>query len=371
MSSSLVAINLVVLNGEKYLQHCLDTLKNQTYNNLEVNIFDNGSTDQTKDIIRKWQMANGKWQMINFIENKINLGMWGGQEKALEYSNGKYVVALSVDVLMAPDAIEKAVEVLEGDSQIGALQAKILQYDSKYPALSPRPGEPVPSVPPQAGPPPLLGSRAEYLLSNLVDTVGFQIERSRRITNIGHGEEDKGQYDKEKEIFGVEGAAPIFRKEALLDSRVAGEIVDHDMFWYGDDIDLVWRMRLFGWKQIYSPKVIMYHDRSTTKGKSREWKDYLKRISERKNISSLKKRLDWRNKRLARLKNDYWQNVLRDLPWILKREVQELGYIILLEPSVLLEIPKFLKLVPKMLKKRKEIMKKAKISPAEMQKWFT
>ena len=173
------------------------------------------------------------------------------------------------------------------------------------------------------------------------------------------------------EIFGVEGAAPVFRREALEDSRITGEIADHDMFWYGDDLDLAWRMRLFGWKQVYSPEVIMYHDRSTTKGISRGWKDYLKRISERKNISSLKKRLDWRNKRLARLKNDYWQNVLRDLPWILKREAQELGYIILFEPSVLLEIPKFLKLAPKMLKKRKEIMKKAKVSPVEIQKWFT
>ena len=371
MSSSLVAINLVVLNGEKYLQHCLDTLKNQTYNNLEVNIFDNGSTDQTKDIIRKWQMANGKWQMINFIENKINLGMWGGQEKALEYSNGKYVVALSVDVLMAPDAIEKAVEVLERDEKIGALQAKIYQYDVGDLALEPSSG---------GGPTKWgnrrdwftgLGERARSPTSYPVDTVGFQIERSRRITNIGHGEEDRGQYDKEMEIFGVEGAAPIFRKEALLDSRVMGEIVDHDMFWYGDDLDLAWRMRLFGWKQVYSPEVIMYHDRSTTKDISRGWKDYLKRISERKNISSLKKRLDWRNKKLARLKNDYWQNVLHDLPWILKREAQELGYIILFEPSVLLEIPKFLKLAPKMLKKRKEIMKKAKVGPVEIQKWFT
>src|SRR3989338_1785857 len=268
MSNPLVTVNIVVLNGEKYIRRCLDAVKNQTYTNLEINIFDNGSTDQTKEIIRSWKLEAGSWKLINFVENKVNLGMWGGQEKALEFSNGKYVVALSVDVLIAPDTIEKAVEVLGGDSQIGALQAKILQYDS------------------------------EYLLSNLVDTVGFQIERSRRITNIGHGEEDRGQYDKEMEIFGVEGAAPIFRKEALLDSRVMGEIVDHDMFWYGDDVDLAWRMRLFGWKQVYSPEVIMYHDRSTTKDISRGWKDYLKRISERKNISSLKKRLDWRNKRL-------------------------------------------------------------------------
>ena len=245
MSNPLVTINIVVLNGEKYIRHCLDAVKNQTYNNLEINIFDNGSTDGTKDIISKFP------KLVLFF-NKTNLGMWGGQEKALEFSNGKYVVALSVDVLMAPDTIEKAVELLERDEKIGALQAKIYQYDIGDLALEPsngrgptkwgnRPARQRPEPQALAGRRDWftgLGERARTPISTLIDTVGFQIERSRRITNIGHGEEDRGQYDKEMEIFGVEGAAPIFRKEALLDSRVMGEIVDHDMFWYGDDVDL-------------------------------------------------------------------------------------------------------------------------------------
>jgi len=41
----------VVLNGEKYIRHCLNSLKKQTYDNLEINILDNGSTDKTKEII--------------------------------------------------------------------------------------------------------------------------------------------------------------------------------------------------------------------------------------------------------------------------------------------------------------------------------
>ena len=342
MSSPLVTINLVVLNGEKYIRHCLNSLKKQTYDNLEINILDNGSTDKTKEIIKK------DYPELNLVEAEKNYGMWGGQEKALEYSHGKYVTALSVDVLLAPNAIERATGVMEKDEKIGALQAKIYQYDlARITSYESRITDP-----------------------KIIDTVGFRVERSRRITNIGHGEEDRGQYDKEMEVFGVEGAAPIFRREALEDSRITGEIVDHDMFWYGDDIDLVWRMRLFGWKQIYSPSVVMYHDRSTTKGTSRNWLGYFKRVGERKKIPILKKRLDWRNKRLARLKNDYWINVLQNLPRILKREIQELGYIILFEPSVLLEIPNLIRLTPGMFKKRKEIMSKAKVGPKEMAKWF-
>src|SRR3989344_1492696 len=337
MSTPLVTINLVVLNGKKYIRHCLKAVQEQTYQNLEINVFDNGSTDGTKDIVRR------EFPQFNLIESSQNLGTWPGQEKAMESSHGKYIVALSVDGLPEPLAVEKAVVVLEKDENIGALEANILQYKIQ---------------------------RDEIVKNNLFDTIGFQIFRSRRIVNLGHGEEDEGQYNQEKEIFAVEGAAPILRKSAWEELRVLGEIADREMLWYGDDLDLAWRMRLFGWKQVYSPEVVMYHDRSTTKGVSGGWKDYLLRIGDRKKVPTFKKRLDWRNKRLARIKNDYWQNALKDFLPIVWREIQEIGYITLFEPAVLLEIPKLIRLLPRTLKKRRVIMARAKAGPKEMARWF-
>lgn len=347
MSSPLVTINLVVLNGQKYIRHCLEAIREQTYPELEVNILDNGSTDGTKEIIQNWKLENENWKLINFIESKVNLGTWPGQEKAIESSRGKYIVALSVDVLMAPTAVAKAVEVLEKDEKVGAVEAKIYQYNVSE-----------------------LQTTTYNLQPKIIDTLGFQIFRSRRVTNLGHGEEDRGHYNQEKEIFAVEGAAPIFRKSAFEGLRVFGEIADKEMFWYGDDLDIGWRMRLFGWKQIYSPEVVMYHDRSTTKGVSRGWKDYFSRVKDRQKIPTFKKRLDWRNKRLARIKNDYWQNILKDLLPIVWREIQELGYAVLFEPAVLLEIPKLIKLLPRLLKKRRAILARAQVGPQEMARWF-
>ncbi len=364
MSNPLVTINLVVLNGEKYIRHCLDAIRQQTYQNLEINILDNGSTDKTKEIIQNWKRG---FQLetpfpINLIENQVNLGTWPGQEKALEFSHGKYIVALSVDVLMRPTAIEKAVEVLEKDEKIGAVQAKILQYNISQLIQ----GSQGSTLDLQKGRTFILGRT----FPKVIDTIGFQIFKSRRVINLGHGEEDRGQYDQEKEIFAVEGAAPIFRKSAFEELRVLGEIADREMFWYGDDLDIGWRMRLFGWKQIYSPGVVMYHDRSTTKGMSRGWRDYFSRIKDRKKIPVFKKRLDWRNKRLARIKNDYWPNMRRDFFPIIKREIQELAYILFFEPAVLLEIPKLIKLLPRTLKKRRVVLARAQVGPKEMVKWF-
>ena len=198
--------------------------------------------------------------------------------------------------------------------------------------------------------------------------------------NIGHGEEDNGQYANSEEIFAVEGAVPIFRKEALESCKInvrssmfkvqCSEIADHDFFWYGDDLDLAWRMRLFGWKQIFAPNVIAWHDRQTTKTLKKSWLDYLMRVPVRRQIPIRKRQLDWRNLRWTLIKNDYIINILKDLPWIISREIAVLGYAILFEPGVLKEIPTFFRYLPKMLRKRKEIMKKAVFSSKKMRKWI-
>jgi len=339
----LVTINLVVLNGEKYIRHFLNSLEKQTYphDKIQLNILDNGSSDSTKTII-----GNSSFTALNFIESKQNLGMWPGQEELLKYSDGKYIIASSVDIMLDKDFIKNFVPAMEHDARIGAIQPKIYKYDL------------------------IRNTQSAIEKSNLIDTCGFKIFRSRRVVNIGHGEEDNGQYDDLGEIFAVEGAVPVFRREAMEDIRINGEFCDHDYFWYGDDLDLAWRMRLFGWKQVFAPTVIAWHDRQTTKTLKKSWSDYLSRVPVRRQIPIKKRRLDWRNLRWTFIKNDYIINFLKDLPQILPRELTVLGYAILFEPGVLKEIPIFFRYLPKILRKRKEIMKRAVVKPKEIRKWF-
>ena len=205
------------------------------------------------------------------------------------------------------------------------------------------------------------------LETKTIDTCGFEIYRSRRIINIGHGEKDNGQFNQEKEIFAVEGAVPVFRKDAFEGCRVLGEIADHDIFWYAEDLDVAWRMRVFGWKQVFAPDVIAWHDRQTTKNLSKTFADFLKI---RRQLPLQKRRLEWRNVRWTIIKNDYTINILKDLPYILKRELMMLGYIIIFEPKVLAEIPSFIKFLPKILRKRRQIMKRRVASLKAMRKWF-
>jgi len=348
MSSPKITINLVVLNGEKYICHCLDSVINQTYdhNLIEFNIFDNGSTDGTIETVRglEFRILDLGFTKFSLTENKENLGMWPAHEKLWQNCNSKYVVVLSVDVILDPDFIKNAVEEMEKDENLGAIQAKIYQWSLK---------------------------NGQVDKTDTIDTIGFQIFKSRRLVNIGHGEFSFANgFDTAKEIFAVEGAVPVFRLEALKSCKIAEEIIDHDFFWYGDDLDIAWRMRLFGWKERYCPSVVAYHDRSTTKGVSKSWLDHFHRIKIRRQIPIKKRRLDWRNYRLAIIKNDYASNLLQDLPRVAIREIMVLGYSLLFEPQIFLEIPRLFKLLPRMLKKRKEIMSRAIVGPAEMRKWF-
>ena len=362
-----VSINLVVYNGEKYIRHCLNGILAQTYPHelTEINFLDNNSADKTKEIIGSWSRENEKlFNKCNLVELTENIGVWPGQEKLLKYSDGKYVLGLCVDVILDKNFIKNAVESMEKDSKIGALQAKIYKYELTELRIT--------SYPDFIEDPRLQSNRDE-LRKEIIDTLGFQIERSRRITNIGHGRKDEGQFSMEKEIFGVEGACPFFRREALEDCRVQitnSEIFDHDYFWYGDDLDLVWRMNLFGWKQMFIPSVIAWHDRQTSKSLKKNWLDYIFRVPVRQQIPIRKRRLDWRNTRFTIIKNDYIINFLKDLPYITAREIGVVGYSLLFEPKVFMELPNFLKLLPRIIRKRKMVMNKARVSPEEIRKWF-
>jgi len=130
-------------------------------------------------------------------------------------------------------------------------------------------------------------------------------------------------------------------------------------------------MNIFGWKQLFVPTAIAWHDRSTTKGTAQTpILGQLGRLASRRSIPIKKRRLDWSNVRFTIIKNDYIINTLKDVPWIIAREITTLGYWILFEPAMFIEIGRFFKLLPKMLHRRKLVMSLARVTPTKVHRWF-
>ncbi|MCC6934304.1 MAG: glycosyltransferase [Candidatus Yanofskybacteria bacterium] len=347
MTEPLVTIQIVVRNGERYLRHCLAAVRAQTYPHVDVVVLDNVSTDTTCDIVREFG--------YRLIEHSTNLGMWPGQEWLLPQTSGEYILALSVDVILHPQFIEEAVRACEADHGIAAVQGKFFQYSIAD-----------------------LEAGRTSLSQAIIDTCGFALTRARRVVNIGHGTPDDAAHQEAQDIFGVEGAAPFFRRTALEQCRIPAEqpnapgmLIDPDYFWYGDDLDLAWRMTLFGHRQRFIPSAIAWHDRSTTKGSAATPViGQLRRLSVRRAIPVRKRQLDWANVRFTIIKNDYIINILRDAIPIMLRELSVQGYMLFFEPRVLAAWVRLICLLPRMIRRRRSVLKRAVVSPGVMHRWY-
>lgn len=319
MTEPLVSVQIVVRNGERFIRTCLDSIRAQTYRNIEVIVLDNDSTDATAHIIAT------EYPEAKLIHSDRNVGMWPGQERLLPDTHGPYVLAVSVDVMLDTRFIEQCVVACEQDSSIAAVQGKILQLPD----------------------------------STKIDTCGFALTRARKVLNVGHGQPDGSVFAQQCDIFGVEGAVPFFRRSALEDCRIDGHIWDPDYFWYGDDLDLAWRMTLLGHRQVFVPDAIAYHDRATTKGYATvPIIGQLRRLAQRRAIPLEKRRLDWANVRFTIIKNDRIISLWRNAPYIVGRECLLFGYTLIFEPRVLGALPRFFRLLPRMLERRRSIMRK-------------
>jgi glycosyltransferase involved in cell wall biosynthesis len=112
----LVSILMAVYNGEKYLREAIESMLNQTYTNFEFLIINDGSIDTTEDIILSY-----KDERIHYIRNEQNLMLIASLNKGLDLANGKYIARMDADDISMPERLEKQVEYLEKNPEIGVL----------------------------------------------------------------------------------------------------------------------------------------------------------------------------------------------------------------------------------------------------------
>jgi glycosyltransferase involved in cell wall biosynthesis len=110
-----VSIGLPVYNGEAYLRQVLDSVLSQTFADFELVISDNASTDGTEKICREYASADPR---VRYHRQPRNRGVtWNFRQVAL-LSCGRYFLWTSHDDLLAPNYVERCVEVLERDASV-------------------------------------------------------------------------------------------------------------------------------------------------------------------------------------------------------------------------------------------------------------
>ncbi len=119
---TLVSVVIPNYNYGKYLRTCLESVVHQTYDNIEVIIQDNNSTDNSFDIIREYEDKSRRGEIpcyFNVARNRRNVGSDRNCTIALGRSEGDYVIFLSSDDYLEPTFVERCVSVLDKHENVG------------------------------------------------------------------------------------------------------------------------------------------------------------------------------------------------------------------------------------------------------------
>lgn len=104
-----VTIGLPVYNGEAYLAEAIQSVLDQTYQDFELIISDNGSADQTENICREFAAGDSR---IRYARSSENRGASWNYNRTVELARGEYFRWLAHDDVFAPQLLEKSVAVL-------------------------------------------------------------------------------------------------------------------------------------------------------------------------------------------------------------------------------------------------------------------
>lgn len=209
-------------NGIKLIGKCLDSFQYSTFKNYEIIVIDNGSTDGSKELVKK------KFPSVKLVELPKNFGFCRACNEGIKASQREYICLLNNDIEIHPKWLSELYEGIRRHPDCGMGASKMLFLDQKD------------------------------IIYNTGDLYHIWGTGGGR----GQGEKDIGQYEKEEYIFGACAGAGIYRRTMFEDIGT----FDEDFFIFAEDVDLNFRANWAGYKTIYLPKAIVYHIGTATVG---------------------------------------------------------------------------------------------------------
>ena len=130
MTPPRLSIGLPVYNGDDFLCEALDSILAQTFQDFELIISDNASTDRTEEICRSYARRD---ERIKYSRNPQNIGATQNWYRVFELSAGEFFASAAHDDVYAPDYMEKCISILDRDSAIVLCYSKtrIIDRDGK------------------------------------------------------------------------------------------------------------------------------------------------------------------------------------------------------------------------------------------------
>jgi len=207
MVSPKVSVIIVNYNGKELLEKCLESLFKVEYDNFEVILVDNNSTDETLEFVTK------NYPSIIIIKLDSNKGFAEPNNIAAKIAKGDYLLFLNNDTVVTPNFISEMIKVTENDKKIGICQSLLLKPDGS------------------------------------IDSSGDFIDKLGVVYN------SKTKTNEIKEISSARGASMLIQKKIF--ENLGG--FDEKFFVSFEDVDLGWRTWILGYRVVLIPTSIVYH----------------------------------------------------------------------------------------------------------------
>lgn len=320
-----VAVCIVTHNSAADLPGCLEAVVALEHRPLEIVVVDCASADGSAEVARRHAPPGLPFQAIALGENR---GFTGGMNAALAASGSPWVLTLNADARPAPDYVSRLLARVAAHPEwrVGGVTGRLVR-------------------PARGDSPPLL------------DACGMRLTRTWRHLDRGSGEEDRGQLARAERVFGATGAASLFRREALDDTAVDGEVFDTRFHSFREDAELCFRLRERGWEILYEPSAVAEHRRFNLP----ERRSGMPAVV---NYHSLK------NRYLLRLYHQTGGNFLRTLPPTLVRDLMALAWVLLRERTSLPAYTWLWAHRGEILRRRRLLQARRTTPSAALDRWF-
>jgi GT2 family glycosyltransferase len=214
---SLISIIILNYNAGELLLNCINSLKKSTYQNIEILVVDNISSDDSHT------KCKNQFPDIKLIQNKKNLGYCGGNNVGIKAAKGEFIVILNPDTIVEENWLDEMFNAFDkfGD---GLYQPKIISLNE---------------------------SDIIQSTGNMIHAFGFGFARDKGKKIIKKNEEI--------EKIGYASGTCLFTTKKVLE-KVG--LLDEFLFLYHDDLDLGWRAAQIGINSYYVPKSKIFHAES-------------------------------------------------------------------------------------------------------------
>lgn len=232
-----VSVVIPNYNGEKYIKNCLISLFNQSLRPDEIIIVDNNSSDKSVEIIEEFK------EKVTLVKLNTNKGFSVAVNEGIKRAKSEFVALLNNDTELDKEWLQQLYLAINKDENIFSCCSKMLRYDNR----------------------------------NIIDDVGDEYNILGWATKTGDGK-NSSDYVEDRYIFSSCAGAAIYRRKIFDEIG----LFDENFFAYYEDVDISYRANIYGYKNLFASKAIVYHIGSASSGSRHN--DFKVRLAARNNI---------------------------------------------------------------------------------------